>query len=761
MKKTLLCILILCFISLPLFAQDPNWAYVRTDNTGIGGQSHFTIQGDAFDNIWTGGYTSSSDHGSLVRIATNDTVYTNWGTYSENYLPNGLIFDIVFDSTGIIWVATESGLTTSEDGLVWEHFDTTNTTLLSDQIESIAIDSNDDPWVVATNSDLSLAGIGYFDGTAWQYYTSANSELPAATQFRDIAVDVNNVKWIASDNGLISYDGAAFTVYNTSNSELSSNDIAKVAIDDQDRVWALVGNAIDIFDGSNWTQINSNEWPVTNFNGRSMHLKGDAVMIAESSNGRILMYDGTTWQLETVNFSIYDCYIDNSGNYWVSGYGVVGKFDGTDWTRYTRYNTGLPDNFNNDIFIDSQGRKWFANGSGGIQVFDCPNWEVYGPNNEGLFPNPQPLYQTTIGSSISEDTDGDIWFTFDGTSGYAIQIPNGDYQDYASWVIWDNTNSHPGLQFPEEVEATENGEVFIRAYNGNTFMYDKNNDSWTLWNLSNGLTSPPYCLTAHPNGSMYIGGYQNIDIYDNGTWNNMDLSGQGIEHIRDIQFDSNEHMWLATTDGLWNYDGTTWTNWNESNSNIAADNVTAIDIDYSSNTIYLSAHNTQIAPYYGGISYFDGTGNTFTTFLDGSSPLAHKQVEDIALDSFGNIWALTQSEGFSLYNPNGIAGFECIDRSLQRILTVDEFETTSNFQIISHPNPFDHKTSISFEIANAAPVSLEVYDLLGRLITSSTITDVVPGKNTTTVDLTGQESGIYFGKITVNDITVTVKLLKK
>ncbi len=761
MKTKLLISLFLIGLTFQLQAQtDPNWTYIRSDNTGIGGQLHYTIKGDGFNNIWTGGYTSSSEEGSLVRIATSDTVYTNWGTYAENYLPNGLIFDIEFDHTGIIWVGTEKGIATSSNGLDWQHYDITNSPLLADQTEGMAIGLNDDLWAVTTNADNSINGVGFYNGTTWEYYTSSNSDLPAGSKFNDIAIDANDIKWIASENGLIKYDGIEWTQFTTANSGLSANNIHEVVIDDQNRIMALVGSAVDIFDGTNWTHITSDDLPVTNLNASSIAIQDDKIILTEGSNRRALIFDGTDWTVETTNYSIFDCHIDSNGNYWVSGSGVVGKFDGTEWTRYTRNNTGLPDNFNDDIFIDSQGRRWFANGQGGIQVFDCPNWEVYGPNNEGLFPNPQPQYQTTIGTSITEDSDGDIWFTYDGTSGYAIQIPDGNYSDYASWIIWDNITAHPNLQLVQEVESTDNGLVFLRTYYGNTFMYDKAADSWTQWDLSNGLTSNPDCLTGRTGGKMYLGHYQGIDIYDNGTWSRMDLSSTGIEHVNDIQFDNNDTMWLATTGGLWKYDGADWTNWNTTNSNIAADNVRAIDID-TNNNIYISAHNTQIAPYYGGISYFDGTGSTFTTFLDADSPLAHKQVEDIAVDEFGNIWALTQSEGFSIYNPNGISGFECINRSLDRTLGTPEVSFDALEKGINYPNPFSETTTIAFNSDNAKPVSILIFDVLGRKIETHSLENIVTGKNSYTLDLTRQPSGIYFCKVISNKKRKTIKLIKQ
>ncbi|MDN3722890.1 two-component regulator propeller domain-containing protein [Aequorivita sp. SDUM287046] len=758
MKTKLLLSLILLSCTLQIFAQDPNWEYLRRENTGIGGSLHYVVQGDAFGNIWTGGYESSSE-GSLVRIAT-DTIYTNWSTYSEEYLPNGLIYDIAFDSTGIIWVGSEAGITTSGDGLIWTHYNMSNTPFLTPVVESVAIGAGNSVWTVNTNSDPSLGGVGYFDGTVWNYFTSNTSGLPAGAELRDIAVDANDVKWIAFDIGLISFDGTNWQHYTSANSGLSDDNVWEVAIDNQNRVWALVGNAVDIFDGSAWTQINESDWPISGVQARSLALHGDQVIIAEGNGSRVLLFDGSTWTSEYMSLNIYDSYIDANGTYWISGYGVVAKNDGTGWIRYTQNNTGLPTNFNDDIFIDSQGRRWFANGNGGIQVFDCPNWEVYGPDNGGLFPNPQPLYQTTIGTSITEDADGDIWFTYDGTSGYAIQIPDGNYKDYASWIIWHIENSHPSFQSAEEVVATSTDKVFIRIYNGSVFMYDKTANSWTRWANGNGLTGNATALGRGPDGKMYVGHYQGLDVYDNGTWTAIDLAPQGIEHVNCIKFDANDNMWLgSSTSGLYRFDGTTWTNWNESNSNIAANYVTAIDFD-TANNIYISAHNTFNFPYYGGFSYFDGTGNTFTTFMDGSSPLAHKQVEDIAVDSFGNIWTLTQSEGFSIYNPNGIDGFDCIDRTLERTLSVSDLVFDSNMDGLSYPNPFKESTTVLFYAEVANPVSVEVFDILGRSVKAFKVDEISIGKNSFNLNLSQQAPGIYFCKLSSNNYSRTIKLIK-
>ena len=760
MRTNLFLQLFLISIVFPLFAQDPNWTYIRRDNTGIGGMGHYVVTGDQFDNIWTGGYDSTEDEGSLVRIATTNAVYTNWSTYSEEYLPNGLIYDVVFDNTGIIWVATAQGITTSGDGLNWLHYDTSNTPILANEIVELDIGLTNELWLVGNNPDNpSLNGIGHFDGTTWEYFNSSNSTLPADVNFKDVVEDDSGNVWVASNQGLFKYDGTTWTQYSTANSSISSDNVLAVVMDNQNRVWSLVGEAVDIFDGTNWTQIGGEDWPLTNFNGSTMDIRGDHIIITESTY-RVLIYDGTSWQGQSVNFTIQDSYIDHENNYWICGYGVVGKFDGTNWQRYTENNTGLPTNFNDDIFIDSQGRKWFANGGGGIQVFDCPKWEIYGPNNEGLFPNPQPLYTTTIGTSITEDADGDIWFTYDGTSGYAIQVPDGNYSDYDAWVIWHIENSHPYFQSAEEVDATDNGYVFIRAYNGTVFMYDKTGGVWDQFYPGYGLTRAASAMERGPNGTMYIGGYAGIDIFQNGVWTTMDLSTQDLGWISSLKFDSSNHLWVGTQTGLWKYDGANWTNWNTTNSNIAADYVTGIDID-ANGIIYISAHNTSTWPYYGGISYFDGTGNTFTTFLDGESPIAHKQVEDIAVDEHGNVWALTQSEGFSIYNPNGISGFECVDRTLERTLGVQDVENSEQWVVKSYPNPFKETVTIEFESKDNRPIWIEIFDLSGKTVERLEVTQVTVGNNRVELNLSRFMTGIYLCKVSSQTASKTIKLMKK
>ncbi|HWN83461.1 MAG TPA: FlgD immunoglobulin-like domain containing protein, partial [Candidatus Udaeobacter sp.] len=85
----------------------------------------------------------------------------------------------------------------------------------------------------------------------------------------------------------------------------------------------------------------------------------------------------------------------------------------------------------------------------------------------------------------------------------------------------------------------------------------------------------------------------------------------------------------------------------------------------------------------------------------------------------------------------------------------------------AHPNPFNPSTILAFDVpgvANGArPVTLDIYDVGGRLIRRLVDGPVATGKHSITWDGRAKDggrtaSGIYFAKITIADFSATQKL---
>ena len=84
----------------------------------------------------------------------------------------------------------------------------------------------------------------------------------------------------------------------------------------------------------------------------------------------------------------------------------------------------------------------------------------------------------------------------------------------------------------------------------------------------------------------------------------------------------------------------------------------------------------------------------------------------------------------------------------------EKFELSQNY-----PNPFNPGTKIRYQITASSPVSLKIYDVLGREIKVLVNDIMTPGKHTVKFDGTGLSSGIYFYKITAGNYSDIKRML--
>ena len=75
------------------------------------------------------------------------------------------------------------------------------------------------------------------------------------------------------------------------------------------------------------------------------------------------------------------------------------------------------------------------------------------------------------------------------------------------------------------------------------------------------------------------------------------------------------------------------------------------------------------------------------------------------------------------------------------------------------PNPFNPKTTITFRLTKAAPVSVIVYDIIGREVVKLFDGKLTIGKHTLEVDATLWRGGIYFYKVRTPQTIVTKKMV--
>jgi len=107
----------------------------------------------------------------------------------------------------------------------------------------------------------------------------------------------------------------------------------------------------------------------------------------------------------------------------------------------------------------------------------------------------------------------------------------------------------------------------------------------------------------------------------------------------------------------------------------------------------------------------------------------------------------------------GEAGWVLTGSFLEGDLT----DVPSEFALLSnYPNPFNASTNISFSLAEAGNVSLNVYDITGRLVVTLVDGQMDAGQHVVAWDASSVSSGVYFYKLTTADYSATksMNLLK-
>ena len=77
----------------------------------------------------------------------------------------------------------------------------------------------------------------------------------------------------------------------------------------------------------------------------------------------------------------------------------------------------------------------------------------------------------------------------------------------------------------------------------------------------------------------------------------------------------------------------------------------------------------------------------------------------------------------------------------------------------NYPNPFNPTTRIGFQIANGAWVSLRVFDLLGREVSTLVNEQMKPGRYEVTFDGSALASGVYYYRLEAGPSVTMKKLL--
>lgn len=242
------------------------WTAFTKDNSGIPSNQIRSITFDDQNELWIGTF----DDG-LAHFDGDSWTFFN---IDNSDLPDNFVKYLRFDNNQTLWISTTGGLAKkSEDN--WQIWNVDNAGLWTNNMSVILVEeSTNDKYIGSINGGLNifkadtlhsiemsythgipdntLYGMAFNDlnqlwisapsgglmirysAVLWQWYNAENSDLPSSS-YNDIKIGENT--YLASqDAGLVIFDGDSYSVLNTFNSNLGTDDISRLQLESNNSI---------------------------------------------------------------------------------------------------------------------------------------------------------------------------------------------------------------------------------------------------------------------------------------------------------------------------------------------------------------------------------------------------------------------------------------------------------------------------------------------------------------------------------------------
>ena len=353
-----------------------------TTEEGLENKECRAIMEDSKGNIWFANGNIGAGNGThgvyrydgqnftifKAELGLSNTANKDWIYYSDNR-----IVDIMEDSNGHFWWATQGNGVLRYDGQHITHF-TEKEGLIHNYISRILADSQGNIWFGSGGTGIKGKGISRY---------TPNTSRPDK--------EING----------------SFTNF-TKAEGLSDNRITGMLEDEWGNIWfATYAGGINRYDGQNFTHFTKEEGLSLNGTSRSFLLDSQGNIWVGINGEGVNRFQPNSFEHFTEKQGLSKNWIvpileDSKGNIWMGTYnGGVTKYDGYNFTHFTE-DEGLLQNHINGIMEDKQGNVWFTTRDKGICRFDGELFTYYTMKQGFSWP---------FFLDIHEDKKGFIWIT--------------------------------------------------------------------------------------------------------------------------------------------------------------------------------------------------------------------------------------------------------------------------------------------------------------------------------------------------------------
>ena len=672
---------------------------------------------------------AAGDNGLILKTTGGGT---NWNIIETGYTNNLKTLYFTDNLNGCAGGDNGIIIRTTDGGLNFTRQDTGGVTF---NINSIIFTSADRGYAATSNGILLGTTNG---GSSWSQIIS----FPQSS-FSKIYFVNSQTGWLTGGNGILKKTTDGGTTWNDQNSGLSSI-LSSISFTDPDNGWICgqSGIIIKTTDGGNsWSKINSTttNWLL------SISFSDQNTGITVGKNGVILRTtdSGSNWGKEVHDSTLTFNYISilNSGNGWLAGNsGFLAKSDDAGLT-WDFKSSGDRVNMNSIYFISSS-MGFIAGDKGTIyKTTDNGNTWIKKVSNTNVNLNDISYY--------NHYSKKEVWIVGDK----ATVLRSGDLGE--TWSIADYHKTTNSNLTSVDAEGTinnyigcDNGDLLtINIAAGYRVHLDKALTKGTIKNI----------YTTRPSSIFIVGGAEPsgagtyLFIHIGGSAGNGGAGG-GPTTISNIFSDLNQVTFYKKLGSMYSdkyglivgrygvllkstNEGKIWTK-------------STIDITEGKGICFADTANVFICGTNGEILKSTDKGNSWTKLTTHLRTTLSK----IYFQDLQTGWVVGPN-GLIMKTENG-GGPTATGIKDDIIESLNSFSLSQNY-----PNPFNPETKIYYKISESCKVSIKVYNILGKEVSTLMNENKDPGTYNISFNGNGLSSGIYFYRLQAGSYSETRKMV--
>lgn len=280
-------------------------------------------------------------------------------------------------------------------------FDSGNSGLPNDMVDRIDARQPGVIWAAT-----EWGGLARFDGSTWTVYDTTNSPLTSNT-ITDVATDALGHVWVSAVDvdtnvfELYHFDGTTWTDHTASLDDPTSYGmISSLFVDPaNDDLIVSYFSTVGIYDGTDWSfhDESTSPWPTPALRGVARDPDGILWVVTDQG---FLHWDGA-WTVNSSAGQFSDLEIAPNGDTWMVKSTAVARHSGGTWTYYQGNGTELHTAVQ-CVVVDNDGVPWVGHsGNGGLSRYNGTTWEYFDANNTN-FPG-GAVYDMAV------DPSGALW----------------------------------------------------------------------------------------------------------------------------------------------------------------------------------------------------------------------------------------------------------------------------------------------------------------------------------------------------------------